>query len=322
MQTNTPINTTNITKIAEDGRALRLLRLIQTIRNCPEQSLENILKGFGISRSQFYKDKAALAVLGIVFTYRKGAGFQITEDRLLPLTDLSLSDRIVLLFALEELSASGDGLLAAKAIEIGRKLASGLEQPFRSQLLMCFDTEVTQRAYGVKPEIFAALSDAVSARRRLRMLYRRSAGWTERWRVVDPRHLYMRQRTLYLYARTVDDDPPAWKVFRLSRILAIQPTGTTFAANPDDDAGFLARQANAFGAFIGDDPHSITIRFTGEAIPFIKERLWHKSQQLETQADGSLLFIVTVAEPMEVIRWARQFGENATIIETDCGTGC
>lgn len=302
--------------MAEDGRSLRLLKLIQTIRNCPEQSLESLLKSFGISRSQFYKDKNALAALGFGFSYRKGEGFQITEDRLLPLTDFSLSDRIVLLFALEELSSSGDGVLAAKAIEVGRKLASGLDQPFRSQILCCFDNEVTHKAYGVQPEIFASLSEATGSRRRIRMLYRRSVDWTERWRLVDPRRIYMRQRTLYLYARTIDDDPPAWKVFRMNRILAVQPTGTTFAPNPDEDAMFIAKQANAFFAFLGDDPKPVTIRFTGEAIPFVKERLWHKSQKLEPQPDGSLLFTVTVAEPMEVIRWSRQFGDNATLIES------
>lgn len=296
------------------SRASRLLKLIQSIRNRPDQALKELLNEFGISRSQFYKDRRVLASLGFSFSYREGTGFKITEDRLQPLTDLSLSDRIVLLFALEDLSASGDGLLAAKAIEIGRKLASGLESPLREQVVDCFDQEVTQKAYGVKPEIFATLSEAVSARRRVRILYRRSGDWSERWRMVDPRRIYMRQRALYLFARTVDDTPPAWKVFRLSRILDVEPTGITFSANPSDDAEFIARQANAFRAFLGDDPSPVTIRFTGEAIPYVKEQLWHRSQRLEPQPDGSLLFTVTVAEPMEVIRWARQFGENATVM--------
>lgn len=125
----------------EGGRPLRLLHIMREIRSFPAQSLETVLKNFGISRSQFYKDKDALAALGFCFEYRKGSGFRITEDRLTPLQLLSLSGPVILLFALEYLSTSTDGLLAAKAIEVGRKLACGLESPFREQLLRCFDNE-------------------------------------------------------------------------------------------------------------------------------------------------------------------------------------
>ncbi|MBQ7649719.1 MAG: WYL domain-containing protein, partial [Victivallales bacterium] len=210
---------------AEKNRTLRLLRIMQELRGNPGQSLESVLATFGIGRSQFYKDKDALASVGFCFEYRTGMGFRIVEDRMTPLTDFSLSDRVTLLFALEHLSACGDGLMAAKAVEVGRKLVSGLESPFREQLLQLFDAEVTEKAYGVRPEVFTALTKAVAEGRRIRILYCRSQDWTERWRAIDPRRIYMRQRTLYLYARTVDDDPPAWKVFRLNRIREVKPTG-------------------------------------------------------------------------------------------------
>ena len=298
----------------EGRRTLRLLHIMREIRSFPAQSLETVLQTFGISRSQFYKDKDALASLGFCFEYRKGSGFRITEDRLTPLQDLSLSDRVILLFALEYLSTSADGLLAAKAIEVGRKLAYGLESPFREQLLRCFDNEVTEKAYGVKPEIFQALTAAIGEGRRIRMRYCRSGTWTESWREVDPRHLYLRQRTLYLYARTVDEQPPAWKVFRVSRIREIRPTGLCLPPETRGDDGFHERQKNAFLAFLGDRPKPVTLRFTGEAIPYIRECRWHESQRLEEQPDGSLLLTLSVAEPQEVIRWARQFGDNASVV--------
>lgn len=301
----------------DGGRLVRLLKLVRDIRINPAQSLQNILKTYGISRSQFYNDKDTLAEMGFVIEYRKRTGFHILEDRLTPITNFSLSDRITLIFALESLSASGDGVLAAKAIEIGRKLAGGLESPLREQLLECFDNEITRKAYGVPPEIFQTLTEAVRERRRIRILYCRSGDWTERWRLIDPRRIYMRDQVLYLYARTVDENPPAWKVFRLNRIHEIQLTGTTFIPNPSEDDGFYERQKNAFSSFLGENTRSVTIRFRGEAIPYVKERLWHESQKLEEQEDGSLLFSVSVAEPMEVVRWSRQFGNNAEMLDME-----
>lgn len=301
----------------DENRSIRLLRIMRDVKTNPDQTVVDLLKKYGISRSQFYKDKDALAELGFSFEYRKASGFRVIEDRLTPINDFSLSDRVILLFALEDLCASHDGLLAARAIEVGRKLASGLESPFREQLLDCFDSEVTESAYGVKPEIFRVLSEAVKNRERIKILYLRSGNWEESWRLVDPKRLYMRLRILYLYARTVDETPAAWKVFRLSRIKEVQATGISFQFNPEEDDGFCERQKNAFFAFIGEKTRSVTIRFTGEAIPYVKEQEWHPGQKLEDQLDGSLLFTVQVAEPMEVVRWSRQFGENATVVSIE-----
>ena len=36
---------------------------------------------------------------------------------------------------------------------------------------------------------------------------------------------------------------------------------------------------------------------------------------------GGVLFTVQVAEPLEVIRWARQFGDEAEIVKEDSHTG-
>ena len=299
--------------VTEVSRVNRLLRLVHAIRENPHQSLDELTKHLGIGRSQFYKDRAELSQIGFCFEYRKTTGFQIMEDRLTPLIDLSISDRLVLMFALEHLSSSGESTLAAMAMEAGRKLANGLESPFKERLLECFDEQVTS-GFGARPEILAKLWEALIGSERIRILYTRSGTWEKRWRVVDPRHIYMRQRTLYLYARTQDETPARWKVFRISRIEEIAGTGLHIAWSPNEDDGFMERQKNAFGAFLGTEAKPITIRFTGQASHYIREQVWHSSQVLEDDGEGGVLFTVTVAEPKEVERWARQFGDEAKVV--------
>ena len=127
----------------------------------------------------------------------------------------------------------------------------------------------------------------------------------------------MRQRTLYLYAKTADETPPAWKVFRLGRIKTVQQTGLRFTLSAQEDDGFYERQRHAFMAFIGESPRTIKVRFSGAAIPYVMECNWHPSQTVQRTENGSVILSVTVAEPMEVIRWARQFGEDAEVFEID-----
>ena len=301
----------------ESSRITRLLRIAQAIREDPHQPLAGLWTKLGIKKSQFYKDKATLGEVGFQFEYTKTKGFRIIEDRLTPITGLSLSDRLVLMFALEQLSATGDGTLAALAVDAGRKLVGGLPSPFKEKLLESFDEEVTGNGFGVKPEILAEVRAAVTEGRRIRILYTRSGTWDTRWREVDPRHIYMRQRSLYLYARTVDEKPCQWKVFRLSRIEQVQPTGISITWRPDEDDGFLERQRNAFGAFIGSETHPVTVRITGQAMHYVRERQWHPSQKIEADGADAILFSVSVAEPQEVIRWARQFGDEAKVITNE-----
>ena len=87
---------------------------------------------------------------------------------------------------------------------------------------------------------------------RVRILYTRSADWTQRWREVDPRRLYIRQHAVYLYARTAGEPPPKWKIFRLNRMAEVRPTDITFSWDPMQDDGFEAKRKNAFSGVLGD----------------------------------------------------------------------
>ena len=300
----------------ENSRIARLIKMVQEIRNEPRQSLDNLLNYFAISRSQFYKDRDALAQIGFKFSYNKSKGFEITEDKLAPVTGFSLSDRLILMFALEHLSTSGEAHLAAKAMQVARKLAGGLDEPFKTHLLQCFDRQITKQAFGVQPEIMDALQEAINLGRRIRIHYQRGIDWSTRWREVEPRRIYLRQRTLYLYARTVDENPVQWKVFRLNRIQALQPTGMYFTIQPAADDGFQVRMKNAFEAVIGGQTHQVSVKFHSHASGYIKEKQWHHSQQITPLPNGDIIFTVSVADPQEVIRWARQFDQHAAIVNS------
>jgi len=59
----------------------------------------------------------------------------------------------------------------------------------------------------------------------------------------------------------------------------------------------------------------VTVRFSKKARPFIEESLWHHSQEIKREKDGSILFRADVAEPREVLWWALQWGADAEILE-------
>lgn len=300
----------------EHGRARRLLQIVREIRRDPKRPIAGLWASLGIGKTQFYKDKAELEKLGFSFDYSSARGFSIREDRLTPLTGLSLSDRVVLMFALQSLSGCGEGSLAAMALGVARKLAGGLASPFREQFEECFDHEITSGSFGVKPDIWEDLQKAVAEGRHVEILYQSASGdWQTRWRPVYPRRLYFRLRTLYLYARDLETKPPMWKVFRLSRVKGLRFTGVCQPWRPGEDDGFMVRQRNAFLTILGETAHEIKIRFTGDAARYALEQKWHESQRVTRESPDSVVLTFSVADPDEVIRWARQFGDGVEVVE-------
>lgn len=60
---------------------------------------------------------------------------------------------------------------------------------------------------------------------------------------------------------------------------------------------------------------NVILQFDARAARYIKERLWHESQQLEQHADGSCTLAFPTSGLDEVRRWILTFGPQAEVIE-------
>jgi predicted DNA-binding transcriptional regulator YafY len=66
---------------------------------------------------------------------------------------------------------------------------------------------------------------------------------------------------------------------------------------------------------IHDKPVKVTIRFDKKAAGYIKEKIWHHTQEIEPQKDGSIIFSAEVAGTEEVKHWVLSWGSQAEVIE-------
>ncbi|ETR70261.1 MAG: hypothetical protein OMM_08941 [Candidatus Magnetoglobus multicellularis str. Araruama] len=130
-------------------RIKRLIQIVQEIKTNPNQTPENIFTKFSISKAQFYKDKKTLMDIGFDFIYnRKTNRFEIICDTYIPVNDLSISERLSLIFSMRQLSASGDYLLTVDALNAARKLAADLpEQDKKHQALRLINQHVHDFQY-------------------------------------------------------------------------------------------------------------------------------------------------------------------------------
>ena len=79
------------------------------------------------------------------------------------------------------------------------------------------------------------------------------------------------------------------------------------------DFNFDEFQKTAFSVIWGE-PQEVKIRFSSSQAPYIRERTWHPSQQIETCGDGSIILTLKVADLWEVKRWLIGFGAEAEVL--------
>jgi predicted DNA-binding transcriptional regulator YafY len=101
------------------------------------------------------------------------------------------------------------------------------------------------------------------------------------------------------------------RMFVLDRIKMMNITDETFEIPDDFD---LETYMQSPFKVIHDKPVKVTIRFDKKAAGYIKEKIWHHSQDIEPQKDGSIIFSAEVAGADEVKHWVMSWGTNAEVL--------
>jgi predicted DNA-binding transcriptional regulator YafY len=295
------------------GRTPRLLRLITAIKTDPQQSPEQLYRGLGISRAQYFQDKAAVEkALKFQYRFNRAAGtHEILNDPLIPILNLQLSEAFALILAVRQLSATGDYVLTYDAIEGVKKIVGSAQPELRGFLKEVLDEIVLQQGFGVKPEILDDLRRACAEAHHVTLSYLHYDDGALRKHTVCPLTLFFRRRALYL--DSFDPTARDFRVFRVNRIRRLELTG--IRGRPVGHYSFSQRFRDSFSVFTGKAATRVRVRFSRRAAPYIQESLWHWSQKITPQPGGAILYEVTVAEPREVAWWAMGWGGDAEILE-------
>jgi predicted DNA-binding transcriptional regulator YafY len=68
---------------------------------------------------------------------------------------------------------------------------------------------------------------------------------------------------------------------------------------------------------VGIKPYKVKIRFAPDAAAYIREKIWHDTQEILPQKDGSIVFEAEVAGTDEIRFWVMSWGSKAEVIEPE-----
>jgi predicted DNA-binding transcriptional regulator YafY len=265
-----------------------------------------------------YRDLEALQVAGFPIYTEKVEG-----KNLWSLLD-TLKHHIPIPFSLTELMAlyfSTDMLKAFKGTAFHDSLES-LSQKIKTTLppeSMKYLKNVQQTLQvGIKPykdyarfkEIINRVNEAALQKKSVEMVYYTMSRKKEGKRKVDPYRIWFFNGTFYLigYCHLRKEV----RVFALDRIKMLHQKKESFEVAEDFDFEDFMRPS--FGVYQGK-PVKVKIWFSPDAAGYIKEKIWHDTQKIVPQKDGSIIFEAEVAGTEEIKFWVMSWGPKAMVIE-------
>lgn len=112
----------------------------------------------------------------------------------------------------------------------------------------------------------------------------------------------------------LSDPPGKLRTLKVERIERIEMTRDPYEIPDDFDPHDLL--ANAWGIWYSENkPVEVVLRFHPRVAARVRETQWHRSEQVEEQPDGYLIWRARVAEPKEMMPWLRGWGADCEVLE-------
>lgn len=153
----------------------------------------------------------------------------------------------------------------------------------------------------------AQLLDATLNHRRIGVRYHSFSSNREKDYVLEPYRLVFAQGGLYLVAFV--PEYKQMRTFAVERMLSLSMTEEKFDPVELPDDAF----AHSLGVNQGM-PERIAIKFEPRIARYVKERVWHASQEATDEPDGSLSLTLNVCNDWALRSWILGFGPLARVV--------
>ncbi|WP_327070316.1 YafY family transcriptional regulator [Kitasatospora sp. NBC_01250] len=308
------------------ARLLKLLSLLQTPREWPGSELAERL---GVSARTVRRDVERLRELGYPVQASLGAvgGYRLAAGKAMPPLLLDDEEAVAIAVGLRTAAGSAISGIEEASVRALAKLVQVLPTRLRHRVTALNAATVPLPGGGpaIDPELLAALAGAVAGPQRLRFAYRAADGAESR-RQVEPHRLVATGHRWYLVA--FDNDRDDWRIFRVDRITAAQPTGVRCPPRelPAPDAaayvaGKLRERARTYRAVVVLPLSAAEVARRLGGAPVELEELDERRCRLRSGADTlewlafRLLTLgcdFEVEEPAELVSHLRELGGRIT----------
>ncbi len=298
------------------GKIRRLLQILEYLQSGRRYHTGELAEFVGVSKRTIFRDLKVLQESGVQLLYDESEqGYWIPPSTFLPPTDLTVNETLSLLLLGEKLGSSGGGLpFHAAARDAAMKLLANLPPTLRTHLSDLSDhlqiTLEPRHQFNDAQENYRLVLEAIQKRRKIRLKYDSLAEKAQISTLVSPYQVLFQNRSWYAIGRSSLHKEV--RTFHVGRILDATLTDDTYEIPPR----FTLKKyfGNAWRMIREEPEVEVVVRFKPLVARNVSEVMWHSSQRLKWNDDGSLNFHVEVAGIREISWWILGYGEQAEVL--------
>jgi CRISPR-associated endonuclease/helicase Cas3 len=272
-------------------------------------------KRLGVDRTTVFRDRAELETR-MPFREVEPGRYAIDRMRYLSSIRVNLTEALALYLAARRTSRH-TRTNQPHVISALEKLALALKQPMTERLV----------------KAAAAVAQQTPQTERVAVLETLARGWAECIRVRITHTALRAKRAMTYIISPYLIEPSLWSdgayvighsdvhnglaTFKIERIEHASLTTERFTVPDAFDDQELLRFA--WGIWYSDEePVTVKLKFTGrEAVTRLRESVWHPTQTIADNEDGSCLWTAQVAEWQEMLPWVRGWGADVEVLEPE-----
>jgi predicted DNA-binding transcriptional regulator YafY len=305
--------------MARGDQLSRQWRIIQSLMACSGgKSAGQLARDLDCHSRTVYRDLEALQAAGFpLYTEQVGgkALWAILDSgrNRMPLP-LNLTELMALYFSRNMLKVLKGTAIYDSLAALFEKVKATLPPGYVAYLdKLAQSLEVGVKAY--KPyqhfqKILTQVNEAAQEQRLIEIDYFSMRRQELTCRRIAPYKIWFYDETFYVIGFC--ELRQAVRLFVVDRIENLRICEDHFTVPQDFDAGEFMQPS--FGVFQGE-PVQVRIRFDPNVAGYIQEKIWHPTQTLSPQTDGSLIFTARVAGIEEIKYWILKWGAGAQVLE-------
>jgi len=208
-----------------------------------------------------------------------------------------------------------DGTVFAEDMDMALEQISHLGNKHDNLLMADFDRKFMavaehKKDHSNSTDLLDEVLNAILRQYTVDAHYAKLTGPMKRYR-LHPLTLVVFRQGLYLFAFDVNDQHI--KTFALDRFRGFSSIKSEkFDYPPDYKPQDLV--SDAFGIITGP-VENVELHFNRRAAPYIRERIWHKSQQISAGPKGGVILTMHVGLAHELYSWIMSYGPDVKVVK-------
>jgi len=297
-------------RLKKTERMLRIWLLL--LRNPFHFTTRDLADKFDVNVRTIYRDLVTLGNELMVPVYEEKARWAVRDDYFLPPIRFTIAEALNIFLA-ARLMMSYSHRYDPNVDSTFSVLASVLPAPLKEQVQRTLEWMQELPRDERHLRVLAKLAEAWTSQRRAKITYRSLPAAKATERIIEPYFIEPAAPGHSSYVIAYCYRAGELRIFKVERIEMIELTDETYTIPADFDANKYF--SGAWGIVVEGEEQTVRLMFSPEIARLMEETIWHPSQVLERQADGSVIMTLRVFNTYELVTWILGWGEKVEVLE-------